>query len=65
MGRFKRVRIGKYVLLLGRRSAYIYKISKEGQRYVGSIGFIRGRAILLIGERLVKVTEEGIEEVEA
>lgn len=65
MGRFKRVRIGRYVILLGRRSAYIYKISKEGQRYVGPVGFVKGRAVLLIGERPVKVTEEGVEEVEA
>ncbi|MFP3167943.1 MAG: hypothetical protein RXR01_02455 [Thermoproteus sp.] len=65
MGRLKRVRIGRYVVLLGRRSAYIYKISREGQRYIGPVGLVRGRAVLLIGERPVKVTEEGIEEVEA
>jgi hypothetical protein len=65
VGRLKRVRIGKYVLLLGKRSAYIYKISREGQRYIGPVGLVRGRAVLLIGERPVKVTEEGIEEVEA
>ena len=65
MGRLKRVRIGRYVVLLGRRSAYIYKISREGQRYIGPVGLVRGHAVLLIGERPVKVTEEGIEEVEA
>ncbi|MGC9119294.1 MAG: hypothetical protein ACP5I3_09955 [Thermoproteus sp.] len=55
----KRIRLGEYVIIIGRRSAYVYKITREGQKYVGPVGFVRGKAVVLIGHKAVKLRSDG------